>query len=190
MTQILERERALYEQAWALDAYAAFAPGEAYLPAFLDHARSGATVLDAGTGSGKGALALRAAGFAVTLCDLTPAGLVDGAHDLPFVQASLWDDLARVVGPHDWVYCTDVLEHVPPAFSALVLRRLIDTARRGVFLSISLVPDQFGALLGQPLHLTVQPFTWWRDLLRELGDVVECRDLGNVGLYVVRGAHV
>jgi CRISPR/Cas system-associated exonuclease Cas4 (RecB family) len=42
-----------------------------------------------------------------------------------------------------------------------------------VFLGIALVPDQFGVWMGTPLHLTVQPFTWWRDSLKELGTVVD-----------------
>lgn len=191
MSSLQDRERALYDEAWALDGYADFAPGVRYLSAFLSmteglrapHDR----VLDAGTGSGKGAVALLDAGFRVTCCDITPAGLVDDARALPFVPAVLWHDLSDSgIPPHDWAYCTDVLEHIPTEMVGLVLSRLLDAADKGVFLSISLVPDQFGAMLGQPLHLTVRPFVWWRDLLRELGDLVEARDLGNVGLYLVR----
>lgn len=193
MTMRLSRdERALYEDAWRLDGYSAFAPGAHYLPAFLAMTTRGDrdTILDAGTGSGKGALALADAGFAgrITCCDLTDSGLVEDARTLPFVEVCLWADVKQAVGPHEWVYCTDVLEHIPTAFTALVIRRLVETARAGVFLSISLVPDQFGALLGRPLHLTVQPFTWWRDLLAEIAEVVECRDLGNVGIYLLRGS--
>jgi predicted RNA methylase len=72
-----QHERETYEAMWAVTAYAAHSPGETYLPMFLDMAKPGrgATILDAGCGSGKGGLALRAAGFDVRLCDLTVAGM-------------------------------------------------------------------------------------------------------------------
>jgi hypothetical protein len=186
MATLTQAERALYEDVWSLPEYADHAPGEVYLPAFLacvgDQRGS---VLDAGTGSGKGALALNHAGFRVTMCDLTPAGLTDEARALPFVEACLWDDLATIAGRHTWVYCTDVLEHLPTALTALVVRRLLDASTYGVFLSVSLVPDHFGVLVGRALHQTVQPFGWWLELLRELGTVTDARDLGATGLYMV-----
>jgi SAM-dependent methyltransferase len=182
---LLDTERDTYEQIWSNDDYAKHSPGEKYVDVFLDMSgASGGRILDAGTGSGKGALALAARGFDVELCDLTPDGLVDEARSLPFYTACLWHDDLR---PNniDWVYCCDVLEHVPPHFTMLVIQRLLDVARQGVFLSIALVPDRFGALVGHPLHKTVQSFTDWREQLRELGRVSECRDLGDTGLYLV-----
>lgn len=192
-----------YQAAWALDAYGDFSPGERYLPLFLDMARPPVTrpyvglggfsratrVLDAGTGSGKGALALAAAGFDVIACDLTADGLTEEAKALPFVSACLWSDLRAVVKPPvEYAYCCDVLEHIPPEFTMLVCQRVIEVAKKGAFFSISLVPDQFGVWVGKPLHQTVQPFQWWRDRFRELGALVECRDLRSTGVYFVRAA--
>jgi 2-polyprenyl-3-methyl-5-hydroxy-6-metoxy-1,4-benzoquinol methylase len=192
------KEAQLYTDVWALPSYGTFSPGEQYVPLFLDMAQITPdttfryTVLDAGCGSGKGALALKAAGFAeVHCCDYTDEGLVPEARALPFHAVSLWDDL-RVGVQYlpgrsvDYVYCCDVLEHIPTAFTMLVISRLLEVSRRGVFLSISTVPDQFGAWAGQPLHKTVQPFTWWRDQIHELGAVVEARDLLNAGVYLVQ----
>lgn len=158
------------------------------------------TVLDAGTGSGKGAVALAKRGFAVALFDVTFDGIEDRSmfEQFPSVPGLLWDDLKHV--PYmakafdeesfddrffDWAYCCDVMEHIPPQFTMLVVHRLLNIVRQGVFFSISLVPDQFGYLAGEPLHKTVQPFTWWRDALGEMGSVIDCRDLGNVGTYLV-----
>lgn len=195
MSQIVTTEREKYAAMWALPAYAAHSPGETMVPQFLDmlqplagraEAWRASSVLDAGTGSGKGALALRGAGFSrVTLCDLTDAGLLPEARQFPFHAVSLWDDLRPVVGFHEWVYCCDVMEHIPPAFTMLVARRLLDVSRKGVFFSISLVPDAFGAWIGQSLHQSVQSFTAWRDQLGSVGRVRECRDLLNTGLYLV-----
>lgn len=190
---IATRERQLYEDVWqGLDRYGDLSPGVERLPMFLEMvgatlggiAPNCGSVLDAGCGSGKAALALEDAGFSVTCADLTDAGLVNSARVLPFVGGPLWATCP--LGAFDWVYCCDVLEHVPTEFTMLTIARLLETARLAVFLSIALVPDQFGAWVGQPLHQTVQPFTWWRDRLKELGELVECRDLIDAGVYLVR----
>lgn len=184
---LVARERDTYDAIWALDAYAQHSPGEAYVPIFLDMTQTQmrTTVLDAGCGSGKGALALHAMGFDVTLCDLTPAGLVPEAQALPFIETALWDNVKRRVGFKDWVYCCDVMEHIPPPFTMLVASRLLEVARRGVFFSVSLVPDQFGAWVGKPLHQTVQTFPQWREQLHTVGRVTACRDLLHCGIYLV-----
>lgn len=187
MTTIIDTERETYAQMWAVEAYSHHSPGEVFVPLFLDMTQTTmrGSVLDAGCGSGKGAIALQHAGFVVTCCDLTDAGLVPEARELPFHQTALWDDLTRQVGFRDWVYCCDVLEHIPTPFTMLVVSRLLEVARRGVFLSISLVPDQFGVWVGKSLHQTVQSFVQWRDQLACLGTVKEARDLLTTGVYLV-----
>lgn len=187
---IAEREQELYRGVWqTVPQYADHSPGEHLVPLFRDMAQAHAgwhtgSVLDAGCGSGKGALALAAAGFRVTCCDLTPDGLVEEARRLPFFPACLWHDL-RQHGFRDWVYCTDVLEHVPTALTMLVVARLLAVARKGVFVAMSTEPDAFGVLAGEPLHKTVQPFAWWRDHLGEVGRVAEARDLLNAAAFYV-----
>lgn len=188
---LVAHERATYEAMWLVEDYAKTSPGGQLVPAFLE--MSGATprqtVLDAGCGSGKGAMALRDAGFKVTMCDLTPSGLLPEA-DLPFYEACLWDDLRtiggyRLGGKFDYVYCCDVLEHLPTPFVMLAVSRLLQVARKGVFLSIALQGDNFGVWVGKPLHQTVYGFVQWRDLLNTIGHVKECRDMLMNGIYLV-----
>jgi trans-aconitate methyltransferase len=184
---LLETERATYETVWSsVEGYAQHSPGEQYLPLFLQVVGDWrGTVLDAGTGSGKGAVALHRAGFDVLTCDVTDAGMVDEAKTLPFAAACLWGDLSAF-HPVCWVYCTDVLEHVPPQFTMLAIKNMLDISLDGLFLTVSLVPDSFGVWAGKSLHQTVQPFTWWKDSLKELGTVTEARDLISNAVFVVQ----
>jgi 2-polyprenyl-3-methyl-5-hydroxy-6-metoxy-1,4-benzoquinol methylase len=143
------------------------------------------TVLDAGTGSGKGAVALTSLGYNLTLCDLTRSGLVLDAQALPFFEAALWSDLRGKGHFYDWVYCCDVLEHLPSHMLSLTVHRLLQVARKGVFISVALIPDNMGAWVGRPLHLTVQSYDWWRDFLKLFGRMMDARDLLTNGVYLV-----
>jgi SAM-dependent methyltransferase len=198
MLDLATQERLTYESMWQIEDYAKTSPGSQLVPAFLEMSGAQArtyptlklgaphttTVLDAGCGSGKGALALHQAGFRVEMCDLTDAGLVDEAKAIPFWQACLW---APQIVPKrfDWVYCCDVLEHIPTPFVMLAVSRLLQVARNGVFLSIALQGDNFGVWVGKPLHQTVYGFVQWRDLLSTIGHVKECRDMLMNGVYLV-----
>jgi SAM-dependent methyltransferase len=193
-------EQSTYADLWAtVPHYGDCAPGVHYVPLFRECvSRFGhgpkflgkPTVLDAGTGSGKGALELQQAGFAVTCCDITDAGLVADARALPFKAACLWHPLRPIAprsGLFDFVYCTDVLEHIAPEFTMLTIAQMLAVARRGLFLSVSLVPDNFGIWAGKPLHQTVRDYRWWRDALREVGQVLDARDLETDATFYVRG---
>lgn len=187
MSDLITRERTKYDDLWSsMSAYGKASPGAMMLPVFESMRRDAGPVsmLDAGCGSGKGAVALASAGYVVAMCDTTDAGLADEAIGLPFAQVNLWDDLTHL-GRYEYVYCCDVLEHIPTPFTMLVVSRLLAIADRGVFLSISTVPDNFGAWVGASLHLSVQSFVDWRDQLNAVGRVVEARDLLITGAYLV-----
>jgi SAM-dependent methyltransferase len=192
---ITKAETDLYEEVWGFEGYADRSPGERSAPIFDSLVRERGddprdlSVLDAGCGSGKGALVLAALGCRVTMCDLTSDGLVLDARKIPFFQATLWHPLTArytVGGRYDYVYCVDVLEHLPTMFVALAVIRLLEVARRGLFLRVSCSAEPMGTwMVGRPLHLTLESFSWWRDMLRELGDVVEARDVIVGGVFLV-----
>lgn len=60
------------------------------------------------------------------------------------------------------------MEHIPPADVDLVLTNILNAARR-VYFAISTEPDVMGALIGEPLHLTVESPFWWHDTFQRLG---------------------
>ena len=197
MSDIATAERDIYEEMWGVTTYADKSYGVEYAPIFASLAPLALstlgitprpTVLDAGCGSGKGSLALAALGYDVTMCDLTDAGLILEARSFPFFQATLWEPLSKRYtfgGSYDYVYCTDVMEHLPTAFVALAITRMLAVTKKGLFLSVALGPDNMGAWVGRPLHQTVYPFPWWRDLLNELGHVIEARDLMHTAILFV-----
>ena len=120
------------------------------------------------------------------------------AKAFPFLHETLWNDLRPAVyvlhanQPEvfglavDYVYCCDVLEHLPTQFTMLAVDQLLRVAKKGVFLSVFFHQDGYGPWVGRPLHLTVQPFTWWRDALKEIADVTEARDCHEFGIFMVR----
>lgn len=198
---VVARERVLYEDVYdTVSRYAIDSPGQANFPLFLEMAgdvgvpRSEMSILDAGCGGGYGALAFKEAGFGkVVMCDITDFGLSNEAKasGMLFYQTALWDSLHVVAGGtlgrcFDYVYCCDVLEHIPKEFSMLVVSRLLEVSRHGVFMSICHKLDVHGLWVGKHLHQTVESFNWWRDNLSVLGEIVECRDLLSNGLFLVR----
>lgn len=188
MSDLLKDEVEKYVDMWTVDAYGSHSPGEKYVPLFLEMVApdEGATIIDAGCGSGKGAVALAQLGFDVQCCDFTDDGLVPEVQGILFRRVSLWDDLcASFPEFFDHVYCCDVMEHIPVAFTMLVAARLLEVAEKSVFFSISFQPDVMGYWIGKPLHETVMPFVWWRDQLNVVGKVVQGRDLLNSGVFLV-----
>lgn len=183
MLDIASVERTKYEQMWAVDDYSANSPGELFLPIFLDMAKPLGLVLDAGCGAGRGALALSNHGLRVVCCDIVDVRSEE-AKQFPFRQCCLWDPLPA--GPVDWTYCTDVLEHVPTPLTMLVVTRLLEVSKQGVFMTVSFVPDTNGVWIGETLHETVQPFVWWRDFLGTVGKLQEARDFLVGGAFLLK----
>lgn len=204
MARIATAERELYTDVWqTVDRYADYAPGAEFVEMFASiigpassvgyfakpsSSKWTRSVLDAGCGSGRGGVGLASRGYDVWLCDLTDAGLAEDAKTLPFREACLWQPMKPQIGRLvDHVYCCDVLEHIPPQFTMLAVARMLEVVRHGVFLSVCLHADNFGLVVGTPLHQTIHEFVWWRDSLRELGHLTEARDLiGQAAFYLER----
>lgn len=178
-------EQSKYEKVWQVPEYRLFSPGEQMLPLFrqMVRPRRKGTLIDIGCGTGRASQALTNAGWQVTQMDFA-----DNARDsqmLPFLHANIWEPWPT--SSHwDQGYCCDVMEHLPPVYVNAALTNIFQHCHR-VFFSIHFGPDNFGKTIGHPLHLTIQPFTWWRDKLREFGVLRNARDLLGVGAFDVEG---
>ncbi len=201
--QTSDRERDKYRRIWAKPQYSEVSPGEMMVPLFakVSRCQPGESVIDLGAGTGRASLKLRELhGLDVTMLDITWDGLEEQLKgegfmspeepplpngDMKHITSSLWADWPRG-RTWDYGFCADVMEHMPLEYSMCVVARALSACRR-VFFHISFRPDACGKLIGEPLHLTVMSFVWWRDHLSELGEVLEARDLLGQGMFYVKG---
>jgi SAM-dependent methyltransferase len=182
-------ERQKYEKVWSIEGYKNFSPGEYVLPLFRQMVRMkpGATLLDIGCGTGRVSQRLSDLGWNVSMMDHVQ---VNKDSVIPFYKQNLWTRWRVSLKEGDSVkwdqgYCCDVMEHIPPKEVDKTLKNILSHCDR-VFFSIHFGEDNFGAAVGHPLHLTVKPFMWWADKLREYGTVVQARDLLGMGVYDVK----
>jgi 2-polyprenyl-3-methyl-5-hydroxy-6-metoxy-1,4-benzoquinol methylase len=161
-------EAVKYGKLWNMEEYRKVAPGESLATTFLRQARpkAGASVIDFGCGTGRGGLMLAVLGrLKVTMVDfvsncLDPEiteALTTQADMLNFVKLDLEEPIPINA---QYGFCTDVMEHIPPQRTERVLDNILRAAQH-VFFSISTTEDVCGRLIGEPLHLTVQPYQWW-----------------------------
>jgi hypothetical protein len=171
-TPISEREK--YMRMWAHPEYRVVAPGEHIAVEFLAQARpaKGATVIDFGAGTGRGALMLALmGGVQVELLDFADNCLDDEVrqaletqpHALRFTLQDLTKPIPKAA---QYGFCTDVMEHIPPADVDVVLSNILKSAQH-VFFQISCVDDVCGKLIGAPLHLSVHNYAWWAEKFRQ-----------------------
>lgn len=181
ITKLAEKDK--YELMWSLPEYREVAPGEDCAQVFIDNFNPSGKVIDFGCGTGRGALKLRDHGCDMLLLDFTENSRDTEAMTMPFKLCDLSQpiDVDRV----KYGYCTDVMEHIEPEKVDDVINNIMAVAKN-VFFQISLVPDVMGSLIGQDLHLSVHPATWWKDKFSALGYSVEwSKDEGISALFYV-----
>jgi len=181
-----KQERDKYTEIWSLPSYRDYSPGRENVDRFLSVMKPdrGQSLIDIGCGTGEAGLALEKHGLRVHWLDITNAALDPEISRANFIGKPIWSDWCRGAG-WEYGFCCDVLEHMPTEYAMLAVDRIIancDTA----WLQICFVPDEFGKAIGEPLHLTVRPFSWWLVRMATLGTVIDARDLGKDGLFVVK----
>lgn len=183
MKAVSERERAKYSRIWEFPTYSDVSPGLEWVKKFWEIAKpnKGETIIDVGAGGGAASRELSDRGLRVLAFDITNAAWKH--DDIPLTIGSVWHGLRTDV-LFDYAYCCDMLEHIPTEFVGLTISNILSAAAR-CFFSVGFTPDVHGRLIGEPLHLTVRPFTWWRETFRELGHVDDARDMLGQGIFYV-----
>lgn len=179
MNAVAITEQEKYTRMWTRPEYRQVAPGEQIASLFLTQAqpRADSEVIDFGAGTGRGALMLALLGrcrvhmldFARNCLDPEVEEATQTQPDrLKFTQHDLTKP-APVTARYG--FCTDVMEHIPPEQVTGVLTNILAAAQH-VFFQIACEDDVCGALIGEPLHLSVHDYAWWLAKFQELDATV------------------
>ena len=189
---VMEAERAKYERLWGeVPDYRINSPGEQMLMPWLKIVKPlpQASVIDFGCGGGKAAMVMGLMSFRVRLVDIAANCLAPevaelvAAGRLSFRAADITDP-GLDLEPADLGYCCDVMEHIPTDRVEQTIRNIVRIAADSFFL-VNFCDDHFGADIGETLHLTVRPYSWWLDLFRSLATITDARDLCGKGIFRV-----
>lgn len=175
-------EQDKYRLLWGTDIYREHSPGEMWAHDILNFLKPDSMVLDFGCGSGRASRVLADNGIPVFLMDFAENCRDECAMDLPFLQ---WDLTKPIPPKADYGICCDVMEHIPPDDVETVVGNIMASAKN-VFFSIATVDDVCHDFIGQPLHLTIEPHGWWKELLGKYGNVVLDHEQTGVSVFIVR----
>lgn len=166
-------ERRKYLRMWECPEYHRYSPGKHHAPHAIAALgmEDGQSLYDLGCGAGAAIPIFVQHGLLVLGADIamSPAlaayALETTKHlppeRLPIMKgACLWA-LPMSWTARDYVYCVDVLEHIPPTRVDSVLLHIKRLLGKAGYLSIHCQPDGCGALIGEKLHLTVERPEWW-----------------------------
>jgi 2-polyprenyl-3-methyl-5-hydroxy-6-metoxy-1,4-benzoquinol methylase len=168
----IESEKSKYYKAWT-QAYDADSNCGVYHVDYFSQVlniQPNQTVADVGCGNGIATAKLQELGLNATGIDFVD---VAWKQDLPFINACIWD-LPDV--KFDYVFCTDVFEHLPEDKVNLAFDNIKRIATRGVYFAIATRPDEAGKKINEILHLTVKPIKWWIPHLESRWQCVSVRN--------------
>lgn len=150
-----------YRRVWAHSEYGRHSPAIRMIEEIVSHIQFDKHVIDFGCGGGTATAELIERGWSATGVDFASNAL---SESIPFVEANLWSLPADLRG--DVGICIDVMEHIPPEKVDAVLSCIAKAVPKCVF-SICYLPDAMGVLIGETLHLSVHPESWWLNKLSE-----------------------
>ena len=166
-----ESERTKYELMWQQPAYRKVSAGMRSVEEAVTSLgiKQGDSITDFGCGMGWCVKWFIEQGYESTGVDITDVAL---DADVPFVKAALWD--LDKLPKAQYGFSSDVLEHIPPDRVMDTLKAIHDSTSKAVYLNIDTIPDAFGILIGEKLHLTVRPAKEWEADLRKIWKEVKC----------------
>ena len=194
-----QEEKRKYDLLWTKVAgYRDLSPGEDLAPLFLalikNEVEKGERVIDFGSGSGRAAKEFIAQEMHVDLVDISPFCLDPEIELLckidkrvRFHEACLWD-LPANLKKAPWIFCCDVMEHIPMGKIDCVLQTMASHMQKKGFFSICMKEEQCRGQLDFALHLAVQPMQWWKEKLEKHFHVDWDMGLenGDYGIFLVK----
>ena len=184
--ELFLQEKKKYEKMWENEPYRVTSPGKLSVEYFLDFIKGrycpGDSLIDFGCGSAVATISFLEAGFKVCLVDIAENCLDESIQtllllspDVSFFLAPLWK-LPQSLETSDWIYCMDVLEHLPPERVEKALQEMAKKTKKGGALQVFLLDEGMGKMIGETLHLTIKPLNWWIDLISTYWKIekVEC----------------
>jgi len=169
----VESEREKYEKVFKFPGYGAVGHGLKIAHHLLSRAKGRGILGDFGCGRGASFPPYIEAGFIVR-----PVDHVDALDPkwrghpkvLPLAVANLWTGPLPGV---DYGLCTDVMEHIPEPHVSEAIAGLAKAVKYGCLWTVCHVPDVWGMRIGEPLHMTVRPHSWWLDRFAQHWRTVE-----------------
>lgn len=175
---LAQKERDKYQTLWReCPGYRQLSPGEDlavyFFHSFQHLVKKNDRIIDFGCGTGRAAKHFLAMGLHVTLVDFCSIDCLDPEillllslfpEKIRFIEACLWN-LPVDLGMTEWVYCCDVLEHIPEEKIEAVLSEISSRHLKGGYMSICLQEDSFGKVLNETLHLCIKTKEWWHEKL-------------------------
>src|SRR5690348_11534476 len=158
--------KALYKSMWNGPQYRHKSPGMRKVMMLLHSAarEPDDTLIDLGCGMGECGNFLSKY-FDVTLLDIVPEAVE--YPELKFIEANMWELYG--LKKFDWIFCSDVVEHIPPEYVEVTLNGMASITRKGGLISVCHLESDgadFGMDVG-PLHLSVHPREWWQAKVEE-----------------------
>ncbi len=179
-----QTEKTKYDVIWRdYPQYRDCSPGELFVPFFFDgfknELRAGQTIIDFGCGTARVAKQFLGKGLNVHLVDISPYCLDEEirhiltllSSQIHFHQGCLWQ-LPEDLKSTYWIYCCDVLEHIPEDYVEKCLEQIAKRMRFGGYFSICMQEDLTGKKLGHPLHLTIKDKDWWETKISKYFKIV------------------
>lgn len=170
--QIEQQEIKKYSDMWEFDSYRERSPGLRFVDdaVRLLQPKPGKSIVDLGCGTGRVSAYFKRMGLNTTALDLVPNACTE--FDGNFVCAPLWR--LDEIGSFDYGFCADVMEHLPTEVIDQCLLEIASHCKLTYFQIANFV-DHEGDKIGQQLHLTVKPFSWWAAKITKNYKVVSSR---------------
>jgi len=187
-TELGKQEAEKYNRMWKLPQriYGNRSPAESFHILFPDDVTP-ASIVDIGCGCGRVMLKFLEKGFRPYLLDIAPNCLDEEVREKlgdNFEVANLWEDWGRFDFLFQYGFCCDVMEHIPTLMVDQFLGQISNHCKY-VFFSICNVQDEWGKNIDEDLHLTIQPFLWWKEKMEQMGTILDGRDVLNYSIFFV-----